>query len=803
MIPQLGTTCLMLLLPVSFYSLGMTLIGARHADARLYRSGRHAAYAVCGLLTLACLLLIAGFVGNHFEIIYVASHSNRALPLFFKFAGLWAGLDGSLLFWAWLLGVMTCIALVQAERHLPRHVPYINVAAMVIIGFFGIVLLFEANPFATSLDFPFDGRGLNPLLQATEMVVHPPSLYLGYVSASIPFALMVSGLLSGEMGERWLRMMRGWLLFCWLFLSVGNLLGMHWAYVELGWGGFWAWDPVENAAIMPWFTATAMLHSLIIQERRGMLRVWNVTLALLTFILTVLGTFLTRSGVVQSVHAFSNSTLGVYFGAFLAVMTAAGILLILARRHLLASEHDLDSLLSKEGAFLLNNVFFTVGAFTILWGTMLPTLAEALIGERMMLGPPFFNRMLAPIGIVLILLAGFGPILAWRKHERRDLLELTRWPATLGLAALTIAWVMGAREWYVLASTAGIAFTLLITFGEFGRGMQVIRRREQISSGAAAIEIFRHAPRRYGGYLVHVAMLLICVGIAGAVYHSEVTATLKPGERLEMHGYQIEFQGLRYKADDNQETIAGALAVHRNGVHISTLYPARNFYRASDQPTTEAAIHRAWNHDLYTIIGAFDVQKNEAEFKVMHNPMVSWMWIGGLLLLCGTGIVAWPMGQRKRQAEPARRVATAVMLVAVLGSGFALPSAVAQTMPEGHQEAVQLKTVTPEERTLVDAASKMVCLCSTCPRINLAECGCGYARERREEVMALIRSGKNAAEVIVAMIGKYGEEILAEMPLRGWQTAAIWMPLLVLGGAIGGVSLTARRWIRRNRQRRQ
>ncbi len=642
MLSELGTHCLILLLPVAVYAAGMMLIGARYRDAKLYRAGTIASFAVTGLLTLASALLIAAFVRNDFSIIYVQEYSNRALPLFYKVAGLWAGLDGSLMFWAWLLSIMGSIALFTLRHRLPRHLPYINLVVMLILAFFALILLFVANPFATSFAIPFDGKGLNPLLQAPEMVIHPPMLYLGYVSGSIPFAIIVAGLLAREMDETWLAAVRRWMIVCWFFLSVGNLLGMYWAYVELGWGGFWAWDPVENAAIMPWFIATAALHSIIIQERRGLFKLWTVCLGVLVYLLTIFGTFLTRSGIVQSVHAFSNSTLGVYFACFLALSMVASFTLIWRRRHLLSSGHHLETMISKEGMFLLNTIFLTLGSFAILVGTMLPTISEWIGGARLTLGPSFFNKVMTPFGIALLLLAGFGPIMAWRRGARAQIWRSVRGAACVGVAAGVLAFIFGVRDIFATSAIAAGSFALAITLGELLRGVRRIRN-------PLPTQLPRNMQRRLGGYIVHLGMLSIMLGFVGAVYQAETSVHLKEGEKIAWHGYDITFNGLRYKSNDNLEAVAGELALTKGGRSIATLYPARFFYKLSEQPTTEVDIHHALTHDFYTIMGAFEVDDHSAEFKFFYNPFVSCLWWGGIILILGTMVVCWP-GKKSEHA---------------------------------------------------------------------------------------------------------------------------------------------------------
>lgn len=684
MLPTLGTTCLLLFLPALLYSAGATWLGARYFDARLYHTGRRAMHAAILLLSSASALLITAFLFNHFEINYVAEHSSVAMPLYFKLAGLWAGLDGSLLFWAWLLAIMSFFALRGIEKTAPRLVPGTTVTLALILFFFGVLLLFVTNPFTTTLEVPLDGQGLNPLLQAPQMVIHPPNLYLGYVSASIPFALLVAGLLTHEIDAAWLKLTRRWMLFCWFFLSTGNLLGMHWAYHELGWGGFWAWDPVENAAAMPWFTATALLHSFIVQEKRGIFRAWNAVLILLTFALTIFGTFLTRSGVVQSVHAFSNSTLGWYFGIFLLTMIITTVALIVWKRGVLSNRARLETLVSKEGAFLLNNLALVVGSIALVIGTMLPTLSEMFGQERMTVGPPFFNKLMAPFGVLLLFLLGFGPVISWRRAVRGTWRQRLMWPAIAGGLAIAAAWAWHVRAPFALGVAGAGTFALLVTLNELVRGVRIMRLQEDLSWFGASSSLFTRYQRRYGGYIVHLGMICMCVTFAGSLFQEEVSAHLQNGDTVDVHGYHLTFDGLRYKPTKTYEAIAALLHVTRGApadasvstsantnassdstanasgsghapttADVSTnanddLYPARFFYTGSEQPTTEVAIRATWAGDLYTVLGMFDVNTDSADVRVIWNPLMRFLWLGAGLLILGTTIVVWP---RRAKAE--------------------------------------------------------------------------------------------------------------------------------------------------------
>lgn len=629
--PVLGTYCLTLVVPCAVYALAALYAGSRWVRPNLLASGRAALQVVCALYGVAGTLLVAAFLRDDFRIEYVAEHSQSAMDVLYKLAGLWAGLDGSLLFWALLLSGMTWIAVRQLERTTPRLMPIAAAVLVALLGFFGVVLVFAANPFTTTLVVPFDGNGLNPLLQAPEMAIHPPSLYIGYVSAAIPFAMMVAALLQRSTDLRWLDVARRWILLCWCFLSIGNLLGMHWAYLELGWGGFWAWDPVENAAAMPWFTATALLHSLMTTQARRGLAVWTYTLMALTFVLTMLGTYLTRSGVVQSVHAFSNSTVGAYFAAVLIAATVgSAVLLLWHARH--APRQPVGTLASREGSFLLSNMILTAAALAILCGTMLPTVSEALGGARLTVGPDFFNRMMAPFGVVLLGMLGFAPVLPWGPVAWRTLWNLIRRPLALAVSAVAAAWWLGWHHWVVLTIGGLALVTGFTSLRQLGRLLRQAPATRTVSAQSTL-------QRRIGAYVAHTAIVLILLGCAGAALHTEVDLEAREGDHFALGPMDVEFAGLRYRKTPVFEAIGAELIVRRGETVVTTLYPARQFYPGSDQPTTEIGRYATWGYDLYTVLGGFDVDAHTAQFKVMHNPLVRWIWIGGLLLVCGAVLV--------------------------------------------------------------------------------------------------------------------------------------------------------------------
>src|SRR6184192_2196478 len=434
--PALGTFLLLATFVVCSYSAVVSVVGARRGSRRLIESGVGAFYLVAALMTVASAVIINAFLTEDYSIKYVQHYSDSVQPLFYRITSYWGGLDGSIMFWVFLLSVFGSIAVyVNRERH-RELIPYVVAIISTVEMFFLFLMVVHKNPFTTLLtEAPADGRGLNPLLQNVYMAIHPPSLYTGFVGMTIPFAFGMAALVTGHLDDSWLRAVRRWTMFAWLFLSIGLFLGMIWAYEELGWGGYWVWDPVENAGLLPWFTATAFLHSVMVQERRSMLRVWNVILVIVTFFLTIFGTFMTRSGVVQSVHAFGSDTvLAWLFTGFMVAILTFSFGLVIYRLPLLKSRNELDSYLSREAAFMVNNWILLFSAFFILFGTMFPTLSEAITGTRLTVAAPFFNKWMAPIGLILLFLTGVGPLLAWRKSPVRNLLEQFLWP---GVATAT------------------------------------------------------------------------------------------------------------------------------------------------------------------------------------------------------------------------------------------------------------------------------------------------------------------------------------------------------------------------------
>jgi cytochrome c-type biogenesis protein CcmF len=491
------------------------------------------------------------------------------------------------------------------------------------------------------------------------MVIHPPILYLGYVGFTVPFAFAIAALLSGQSGNEWLKITRRWTIIPWFFLGIGMMLGGKWAYMELGWGGYWAWDPVENAAMIPWLTGTAFIHSVMIQEKKNMLRVWNVVLIILTFTLCIFGTFLTRSGVISSVHSFTQSSLGPLFLAFVGVIATFSFTLLGHRINLLKSPVRMDSVVSRESAFLLNNVVFLGACFAVLWGTLFPVVSEAVRGIKITVGAPWFNAVLVPISLILLLLTGIGPLVAWRKSSPAHLQKMFAIPALGAVAALIVFLLAGMRHLYALISFTLCVFVTFTIVSEFHRGAIARGHTNNESYPVALWRLLMKNRRRYGGYIVHFGMVLIFVGVTGAAFTKELEGQLMPGEALKMRNYELAYQDTRRFQDANKMVVESTMIVKRDGKVLETIYPQKHFYIVQQQPTTEVALFSSLREDLYVVLGEHQPETNAATFHAYLNPLVSWVWIGGMVLTIGTLITLLPDARERTGRAATTHVKTA------------------------------------------------------------------------------------------------------------------------------------------------
>jgi cytochrome c-type biogenesis protein CcmF len=783
------------------YAVAMSVAGACRRSRPLIESGVGAFYLVTAIMAVASSVIVHAFVTGDYSIKYVQRYSDSALPLFYKIASYWGGLDGSIMFWVFLLSVFGAVAVyINRERH-RELIPYVVAVIAVVQLFFLSLMIVHKNPFETFLtEAPADGTGLNPLLQNFYMVIHPPTMYLGFVGLTIPFAFGMAALITGYLDDSWLRAVRRWTMIAWLFLSIGLGLGMIWAYEELGWGGYWGWDPVENAGLLPWFTATAFLHSVMVQERRGMLRVWNVVLVITTFFLTIFGTFMTRSGVVQSVHAFGEDPeLARLFTAFMVVTLVVSFGLVIYRLPLLAARNELDSWVSREAAFLLNNWILLFSAAFVLFATMFPTLSEAVTGERITVGPPFFNKWMVPIGLTLLLLTGIGPLLAWRKSTLANLRQQFMYPvlSAMALGALTLA--LGVRVWSSGLCFAFSGFVLATIVQEFWRGARVRQQATGTDLFTALIGLVGRNKRRYGGYLVHVGIVLMFLGFAGEGFKQQETALLKPGQQVQVGDFTVRMDELRVTEDPRKQAVTATVTVLRDGAEIGRLYPARWFFRKhEDQPTTEVAIRRSFAEDLYIVMPAFDAAEQSATFEVVVNPLVNWVWAGFGLLALGTIIALLPEAAfafaAVRVPAGAARAAGSWLLVAAV----VLPAAV-QAQDATPVQGGRLAHKTTLERQL---EHEVICMCGSpgCVRSPLDNCpmrpACHGYSEQTALIRQLIDEGRTHEQVLDALVARYGQAVLAIPRDEGFNRLSWMLPYVAGVFALVGIILTARRWSR-------
>ena len=672
----LGSFSLVLALALSVYCLGagvIALVRGGPGSERLGETARRAGIAAWAAITIAAAVLVVATFQNDFSIAYILHHSNRDLGAPYKFAALWSGQEGSLLFWSLLLA---SYGLVLRMRHKvdTRLVAYASVVIAAVQVFFLLLVNFAAPPFAlTQGVIPADGNGLNPLLQYPETVIHPPMLYLGYVGFTVPFAIALAALIMKYPGEKWIHITRRWTMVTWGFLTCGIFLGAHWAYAVLGWGGYWGWDPVENASLMPWLTGTAFLHSVMMQEKRGMLKMWNMWLIFATFLLSIFGTFLTRSGVVSSVHAFAQSSIGDWFVAFLALAFATCVFFFVKNRSHLKSEHKLESLVSRESSFLFNNLILLVACFTVLWGTLFPILSEWVQGHKITVGPPFFNRVNIPIALFLLLLTAVGPLLAWRKTSLESLKRNFLTPTIVAVAAVVVliatppSWggPFGMRPWEdssYLFSLMTIMLSVLVAAtvtSEFVRGGRVMARQRSSSLASGMVQLTRRNMRRYGGYIVHFGVVLAMIGFAGAAFNQDIERELGNGQQMSIGKYTLTCRSFTDDDNPNYRSQWAIIDVSKNGNPVATMYPERRFYKASQQTATIVANRSTLKEDLYLVYSGLNDATGQPIIRAHLNPLVAWIWFGWLVMVVGTGLALVPNAAPVRATVPARVVAAA------------------------------------------------------------------------------------------------------------------------------------------------
>jgi cytochrome c-type biogenesis protein CcmF len=688
---NLGRAALSLALLIAAYGIAASLYGARSGRRPWVDSGRRAVYALAAVLTVAFVVLEAAFLRSDFSFAVVASHSSTTTPTFYKAAAMWSSQEGSLLLWVWLLSLWSSLVLFLTRRRLREVAPYATAVLLGFAAFFAALVVFFANPFSLASPVPAEGTGLQPLLRHPSMMIHPPLLYSGYTLFTVPFAFAVGALVTRRVDAEWIRATRRFALSAWLFLGIGILIGARWSWSELGWGGYWAWDPVENASLMPWLTGTAFIHSIMMQEKRGMMKVWNASLVLATGVLAILGTFLVRSGILESIHAFGGSTLGKPFLALIAVLMIGSVVLVASRRAELRSEARLESLLSRESMFVLNNVVLVGLCFVIFWGTFFPLISEAVTGQKSSVGPPWFDRYTVPLAIVLVLLSGLGPVIAWRRATATNARRGLRGPIVVAaVTAVGLALVAGvATRPFALAMFCTGAFAAAVVVQEFWRGTGARRAGSGEAAPAALVSLVRRNRRRYGGYLVHLGMAVIFVGVAASSAFQRVhDVRLSPNQTARIDGYDVRYRRATSTLSNEKLTLGAVLDVSKDGRHVATLTTTRGYYPALDsglgpvgryfngEATSEVGMRAGLRRDIWTAvqpdIGAmqsmiagldkrfplatgrseglllaalaarYEVAPPPASFRLIVSPLVEWIWLGGAIAGFGGLIALWP-----------------------------------------------------------------------------------------------------------------------------------------------------------------
>jgi cytochrome c-type biogenesis protein CcmF len=827
-LPFFGTLVLGAMLVSATYTFALGVAAGR-GRPQLLPAVRLGVYATWALTSVAVLALAYAFVAHDFRIRYVLRYSDRSMPWYYLVTSLWGGQDGSLLWWSFLLTCYSAVCAWSLRKRIPELAPYIMATLMSILIFFCILMLFSANPFATVASGAApDGEGLNPLLQNYWMMIHPPTLYLGLVGWSVPFAFVIAALITGRLGDEWIRAARRFTLFAWTALAIGKVLGMVWSYEELGWGGYWAWDPVENAAFMPLLAGTPFLHSVMLQERRGMFKVWNVFLLCLTFFLTIFGTFLTRSGMIASVHSFARSTIGVYFVWYMAIIAIVCAGLIIWRLPLLRSEGRIDSLLSRDFVFLLNNWILMGMLFFVLIATTFPLISEAVRGETVTVGPGFYNKWMIPLGLVLLSLTGVGPLLAWRKSTRAHLWRVLLLPS---LAAITMVLVhvfvgpmfgypptVAAEEIYdtatgrflaaiysasPLLSTVVCSFVLVGHLQEFWRGTRVRMRNAGEGFFTALFELVTRAKRRHGGYIVHLGLVAMYFGFTGAAYDTEKEASLRPGQTMEVRGFKLRYDGTRMEVDPNRRMIFTDLSVLHHDKRIAGLSPAKFIYsKPQDTATTEVAIRSTLTEDIYAIMNQVQPQTKAATFRIIVRPFVAWIWLGAMFLILGTSISAAPSvrevlgeaGARKGARGPVPAMATTLFLILATGALLFGWSSFASAQADG-SSSLHAGSVTmhdPHEKQLFE---RLLCMCGSCQRLPLSTCSCSVADDLRAKIRGKIAAGVTDLDIQKDYREEFGAQSIAIPSDKGLDRALWAVPIAAIAMAAGLLIWRGRKWV--------
>lgn len=786
----------------AFIATAMVIISsviAGMSGSRRYRlASEYGTYVVAGFFAIASTAIIHAFIHQDYSLLYVYHYSDATMPWIYQVCAFWGGQAGSLMFWGGILSILMLAVVVTHRRDEPQLLPWVTAVIATVLIFFIGLLLFAENPFASFsvIDAPADGKGLNPQLQTFTMVIHPPSLLTGYVACTVPFAFGVAALISGRLDEAWLKLTRKWTLIAWLFLSIGLMLGMLWAYTELGWGGYWAWDPVENAAFLPWLVMTAFIHSSVIQERRGMLKSWNMSLVLLAWLLTIFGTYLTRSGLIASVHSFAQSEIGTYFEVFLIVMTAGCIGLMRWRWGKLRSEHHIESFLSREFAFLFNNWILLAATAVVFVGTLWPKLSEMFFDKSVSMGPPWFNEWMTPIGILLLGLVGVGTMISWRRATAKNFRRNFLWPliaavvATAGLALFYRFWrleTLGADPdpdavFFAIVTLFGCCFVTSTIVLEFWRGTRSRMRKLGLGPFTALAGLVARNQRRYGGYIVHLGMVLLFLGFAGNAFKVEVNATLVEGQMAPLGDYNVKLHSIHVEhAPDKEMTIAKIELIDASdGSSITTLYPARwKYYSQPDAPTSEIEIRSTPAEDVYFALTGFFVpppgskEPGMAAFMMVINPFVFFIWLGGGVLIFGTLLAMWPISSGPTPSPRKKRrsgTSAAVLIAAALGLSAPASDAHAD------DPQVQLQVYDSATREVFELIK---CECPNCGGQSIGRCRptCGEGRRDRARIVKLMDEGRSKDEILQVFVAERGEDVLMSPPNTGTNILAWAIPV--------------------------
>jgi cytochrome c-type biogenesis protein CcmF len=825
-IALVGTIALLAAYAVAAWCVASGIAGNARKSGRLVNSSVYGLYGFAALITLASVLLIYAMVTHDYAIKYVAAVSDTTMETWYKVTAFWGGLDGSLLLWVLVLALFSTVAIVVNHRRHRDMIGYVVATIMVVQVFFLSLLIFTKNPFTTFLTSPpVEGQGLNPLLQNYWMVIHPPSLYTGFVAATIPFAFGIGALASGRLDDLWLGSVRVWMLICFGFLSLGLILGGRWAYEELGWGGYWAWDPVENAGFIPWFTATAFLHSAIIQEQRGMMKRWNMLLVIVTFFFTIFGTFMTRAGIVQSVHAFGeDNVLALQFVAFLVLILVVSIGLLVYRSNKLASRGEFDSFISREFAFLVNNWILLACAFFVLFLTMLPTISEALDGSRMAVGIEAFNKAMTPLGLILLFLAGAAPLLAWRRTTRERLYAQFLWPSVAAGATILVLVLVFPETTHrsaifsdivqlpvTLINFGLVAFTIASIVQEYWRGVGVRKRQTGSDALTSLLGLVLSKRRKYGGYIVHLGIAVLFFGFAGKAYERMLDRTIekpaaaladsdKSKARFVFGEYEFEYERLIEGGDDHKNTVTAEVTIFHGGKPIDMGYPAKwDYHKGEGQATTEVAIivrggvldvvrgdtvvarelGEVFGNDVYIVLTGYDTTSGLANLRVYINPQILWVWVGFLILAFGTLICLIPQTVVDRLSRPrATRLGRAADLSVVIALACAAVLGVAS---QAHAAPAPAEHVQggmgmgadgigyaamnrPGNATEERAMKELLCICG-CAREDIFGCKCGTAAQLRRQVMDFLARVDAQGKPVFDLASPAGRDVAYEAVL--------------------------------------